>query len=240
MEDPALEIARRYWAADLGCPVDGLFDLPYRVVPHGPAMQDYHGVFGLFEVGTGHAVISVPAAMADSLMPLLEPVLSACNPEALARALEPVADRVIGPAVIQYASEVKEREASASAQVRLLNADDIEATTRFREAVMPEEWEHGGSDLSQPCFGAFVGNALVSLAGYEIWGGAIAHIAVVSRSDHRGLGSGRAVVQQAALHALEAGLLTQYRTLMSNAPSLRIAARLGFEPYAVSLAVRLR
>jgi GNAT superfamily N-acetyltransferase len=240
MEDPALEIARHYWAAELGRPWDELFDRPCRVVTHGLAMQDYHGVFGLFEASSGHAVISVPVALADSLMPLLEPVLSACTPAALARALEPVAARVIGPAVIQYVSEVTGAEPSTGIQTRPLGAGDAAAVASLRTAVTSEEWKHGGSDLTQPCFGAFVKDELLALAGYEIWGGAIAHIAVVSRTDHRGLGCGRAVVQQAALHALAAGLLPQYRTLMSNASSLRIAARLGFEPYAVSLAVRLR
>lgn len=35
------------------------------------------------------------------------------------------------------------------------------------------------------------------------------------------------------------GLIAQYRTLASNAPSIGIARRLGFVGYAASLAVRL-
>src|SRR5688572_8803200 len=124
MEDPALETARRYWAAELGCPLDELFDRPCRVVTHGLAMQDYHGVFGLFEASSGHAVISVPVALADSLMPLLEPMLPSCSPEALARALEPVAARVMGPAVIQYASGVMAGDPPSGVQVRHLDASD--------------------------------------------------------------------------------------------------------------------
>ena len=39
---------------------------------------------------------------------------------------------------------------------------------------------------------------------------------------------------------LDPGLMAQYRTLESNTHSMQIARRLGFEPYATSLAVRLR
>jgi hypothetical protein len=47
-------------------------------------------------------------------------------------------------------------------------------------------------------------------------------------------------VERAARTALKAALVPQYRALASNAPSLRIADRLGFVPYAASFAVRLR
>jgi hypothetical protein len=43
----------------------------------------------------------------------------------------------------------------------------------------------------------------------------------------------------AARHALSASLIPQYRTLLANEPSMRIAARLGFEAYGFSVYVRL-
>jgi hypothetical protein len=52
--------------------------------------------------------------------------------------------------------------------------------------------------------------------------------------------SGAAAFAFAARAALDAGLIAQHRALLSNTHSLGIARRLGFVPYAVSLAVRLR
>ena len=43
----------------------------------------------------------------------------------------------------------------------------------------------------------------------------------------------------AAQHALSAGLVPQYRTLKANAPSMKIAQRIGFSEYGFSVYVRL-
>ena len=90
-----------------------------------------------------------------------------------------------------------------------------------------------------PVAGTFAAGVLAAIAGYEVWGDAIAHISVVTHPAHRGRGLGAAAVSRIAAEALERGLLAQYRTLEANASSLAIADRLGFQPYARSLAVRL-
>jgi predicted GNAT family acetyltransferase len=87
--------------------------------------------------------------------------------------------------------------------------------------------------------GVFADGVLAAAAGYEVWGETIAHIAVVTHPAFRGRGLGAAAVSRIAAEAVERGLLAQYRTLEANAPSLAIADRLGFQPYARSLAVRL-
>jgi len=83
---------------------------------------------------------------------------------------------------------------------------------------------------------------LVAIAGYKEWRGgegAIAHIAIVTAGDCRHRGHGTAAVALAAEHALNQGLLPQYRTLKSNAPSMHLAENLGFEEYGFSVYVRL-
>jgi predicted GNAT family acetyltransferase len=143
---------------------------------------------------------------------------------------------VIGPAFIGYADSV----AAAPQAARLLNADDTTAVAALRAACRELEWEHGGSEVGQhPAFGVFVDDQLAAFAGYEIWGGTIAHISVISHPGHRGRGFGSAAVAQLTAHALAAGLLPQYRTRDSNQPSMRIAERLGFKRYATSLAMRM-
>ena len=84
----------------------------------------------------------------------------------------------------------------------------------------------------------FANGELIALAGYETWGGTIAHISIVTHPSHRNQGAGRTAVAGVTQHALRAGLLPQYRTLQSNQPSIRIAEALGFSAYATSMAVR--
>ncbi len=88
--------------------------------------------------------------------------------------------------------------------------------------------------------GAFAGGGLAVVAGYEVWGDQIAHLAIVTHPAHRGRGLGAAAFAFAARAALDAGLIAQHRALLSNTHSMSIARRLGFVPYSVSLAVRLR
>jgi len=87
--------------------------------------------------------------------------------------------------------------------------------------------------------GVFDVSELVSIAGYEIWGGTIAHVSVITHPAHRGRGYARSAVAAAASTALKAGLIPQYRTLESNGPSMSVARSLGFVHYATSVAVKL-
>lgn len=154
----------------------------------------------------------------------------------LEEVLRPFASMVIGPAFIGYADSV----AAAPQTARLLTADDTTAVAALQAACRKDEWEHGGSDIGRhPTFGVFVDGQLAALAGYEIWGGTIAHISVITHPAHRGRGFGAAAVAQLTAHSLAAGLLPQYRTLDANQPSMRIAERLGFKRYATSLAIRM-
>jgi predicted GNAT family acetyltransferase len=144
--------------------------------------------------------------------------------------------RIIGPAFIGYAEHISPAPSGA----RLLVKEDFPLVDELRRSCEELAWEHGGSEVEgSPTAGAFENGRLVSLAGYEVWDDAIAHISVVTHPDFRGHGHGRAVVTQVAAAALEAGLLPQYRTLEANAGSIRIAEALGFERYATSVAVRL-
>jgi predicted GNAT family acetyltransferase len=100
------------------------------------------------------------------------------------------------------------------------------------------EWEHGGSPIEHPCSGVFVRDQLASLAGYEIWSGGIAHISIVTHPEFRGDGYGRSAVAHLMERVIGAGLLPQYRTLEANGASMRLAEALGFQRYAVTVAVR--
>jgi predicted GNAT family acetyltransferase len=109
----------------------------------------------------------------------------------------------------------------------------------LQKSCAPTEWEHGGSTSENPCSGVFIDGLLATVASYEIWGGVIAHISVITHPDYRGRGFARSAVAHIAARALASGLLPQYRTLESNRPSLRVGESLGFHLYARSLAIRL-
>ena len=150
------------------------------------------------------------------------------------------AQRVIGPAFIGYADASSYRSDGSGARARILDgAGERSAIDELRAAVSAVEWEHGGAAKADAYAGVFEGARLAALASYERWGERIAHISVVAHPAHRSRGHGRAAVDALAAAAIARGLIAQYRTLMANAPSMAIAQRLGFERWAISLAVRL-
>lgn len=226
-------VADRYWAGHLNCREGELFTRPLNAVTHGEELQGYSGALALFREGA--ATVSVPPDRAGELCGLLAGLENRCTPEQFAAALSPVATLVLGPAYVGYTRDIRGDDSMA----RSLSDDDAAAVESLRLACGEEEWDHGGSSLGHPCSGVFHDGQLASLAGYETWGGTIAHIFIVTHPGFRGRGFGRGAVAHLARRALAVGLLAQYRTLDANTPSIRIAESLGFQRYATSMAVRL-
>jgi GNAT superfamily N-acetyltransferase len=242
LNDRTIAIAQRYWAQHLGCEPQSLFTDPVRAIQHGGELAGYEGVFALFREGRvvlsmphdGESASSPPAGMMEAFQGWLS--RQDLTPDSLVRALEPLAGSIIGPAFIGYAESVAKPDPAHTA--RPLDAGDAAAMESLKTACDPTEWDHGGSPTGHACSGVFVEGQLAALAGYEIWGGAIAHICIVTHPGHRGKGCGRSAVAHLARRAIEAGLLPQYRTGDSNTPSIRIAESLGFTRYATSVAMR--
>lgn len=227
-----------YWAAFFGCDPSLLSAPGTTVVPH-IGMGDYHGLW-LFRRNDALIVSVLPARLERDRAAFgsLPAAQYADLPAVLAHVAAPI-EQVVGPALIGYA-DAATFQPFAAPEVRLLAAGDQAAFTRFQQSCPGPDWEHGGSRLdSAPLAGCFVDGALVALAGYELWGEQIAHIAVVTHPAARGRGYGKAVVSTIAAAALECGLIPQYRTLLSNTASLAVGAALGFKHYGASLAVRL-
>ena len=231
LKDSTIQTINAFWADYFGCVPATFLSQDLQIVTHGQSLADYSGVFVLSR--QGRTIVSVPQehhALRTALANLKSfslPDLSQLN-----------FSHIIGPAYIGYLDLSAEHDDKAE----LLKPQHSPAVERLRAACKPEEWEHGGCNLSNAAaaFGVFFGEELISLASYEIWGRSIAHISVITTPSFRRSGHAQNTVAAAATHALRSGLIPQYRTLQSNLPSLSIAENLGFSHYATSLAIRLR
>jgi GNAT superfamily N-acetyltransferase len=232
--------ADTYWARFLGITPDRLRPAEPLVVPHAAELADYSGVY-LHAFDDAPPVISLPPSLlASDGERIAEAARGEWSDGGRWAALFGAAfDRAIGPAAVRYADRETFRPLATDG-VRLLGADDVEAVDALRRACTPTEWDHGGSEIGRDRMaGAFADGMLAAVAGYEVWGETIAHLAIATHPDHRGRGLGAAAVSRIAAEALDRGLLAQYRALEENTPSLAIAERLGFRPHSRSLAIRL-
>jgi GNAT superfamily N-acetyltransferase len=231
-------IVTNYWTSHLGCfAADLSRDAPI-VISHSTELADSRGIFAFFTDAA--PVISVPADRKESLSAYFAKQLThdVASPTRFAASVQSLRGTIIGPAFVGYADDGTVRQTAGKA--RLLVSSDERAASELAASCSGPDWEHGGSILGeQPTSGVFVGDRLVALAGYEIWGGSIAHIAVVTDPDCRGRGFARSAVSDIARHALKAGLIPQYRTLMSNTASIRVADALGFQYFGASVVVRI-
>jgi len=227
-----------YWTDFFACPL-AVFERANTYVVQHAGMGEYRGIF-LFRRKQA-LIISVPPADYSVYQARLACITAASFDDiaSLTRQIPAIISRVIGPAWIGYA-DARTFSPHQSGAARLLIPADEPAFLRFREACPPLDWEYGGSVFgSRPLAGQFIDDTLVALAGYDLWGERIAHIAVVTHPAYRGRSYGTCVVSVLAETVLTQELTPQYRTLHANAPSIAIAAALGFVAYADSLAIRL-
>jgi GNAT superfamily N-acetyltransferase len=240
LDSATMETIDRYWMSDLGCSRDALYSQQTLIVPHSASLSDYHGIFIFLRDEL--LLISVPRSLIDVFRRNAEGwSRSAVLQEDRLRALVGYpAEQVIGPAFVGYTNRANFRPTPA-AGAHVLGQQDITALEDLRSACSDLEWEHGGSQLGdRPVVGEYSGDQLVAVASYQLWGGEIAHIYVITHPQHREKGYGKSVVSRITDGVLNQGLVPQYRTLEENVSSIGIARSLGFERYATTVAVRLR
>ena len=235
LSNRAREAVDIFWAAETGCnPED--FDTDAVVVIERPS--DDGSEYAQFFLRKRRLQIRCSASIVDIVRNATygqaqDAIFDVAFVE---RALKGRIYRVLGPVYLGYLDALdSDRE---DPNVRLLSRNDVDALNDLRDSVTAQDREYSGLDPDQTIAGYFIDRALVSAAGYEVWGGRIAHICVLTRGDARGAGYGRAFVRGIAVHAIDQGLIAQYQTLYENAPSLAIARSLGFEDYAARIFVR--
>jgi RimJ/RimL family protein N-acetyltransferase len=220
--------AAAFWAERLGC-AQSAFESPGLTVVAHPLPGR------LYAMCVGEAVVvAAPESLRERVRAVARPA-ALVTPEGL-RPLLPEGALLVGPARIAYLH----RPLAAPEGVARIDSVADARLARLRARVTAEEWQHANLDAAEvPIFACLEAGEVAAAAGFERVGGRVAHIGVLSDPRLRGRGLGRRAVQAAAAHAFAAGLMTQYQTLASNTPALRIADSLGFELFAVTLAARL-
>jgi RimJ/RimL family protein N-acetyltransferase len=192
-----------------------------------------------FVVLRGRAIVTAPNPAAAAAIRSVVVKLSVENlvdPESLGREL-PLAD-VLGPATLAYVGEHDFRAAAqGSASIDRLSSGRPDLR-RLEILAGEEEWtESGLGEITSPAFAIRIQDEVVAAAGYRTWPGRTAHMSVLTAPEARGRGLARLTGSAAVAHALEAGLLPQWR---ARAPhSKRVAAALGFRELGAQLSVEL-
>jgi GNAT superfamily N-acetyltransferase len=238
----AVKVADSWWAGDFACSPSALRPRQTQVQQHAGRLLGDRGIWML--VAGASPLISLPPELMPELLDLARSWSTAevADPTSvvwpISERCRRQVERVVGPAFIGYWTL---DTPASDAERRAQQLESTAAIARLQAACDPLEWRHGGGDATSAVHFGIVepGGELSALAGYQIWNENIAHLHVVTHPRHRGRGLGRAVVAAAAEHALDAGLLPQYRTLRENAPSMAIARKLGFVDYGSSVYIGL-
>jgi GNAT superfamily N-acetyltransferase len=227
-----------YWVAHLGCPPSRLFEARVVVLPH----STFKGYQGLFLVRRGDScIVTAPSEMIHLVHTAVHgrPVAEVFGSGLWRQVFADVIDRVVGPASLAYcdASTLVPDDQPGTLP---LGGQDHAALTHLRHACGEEDWDRSGILPNHPVlYGHWIGGELVSAAGFELWGDRIAHMGVVTHPAHRGKGYAKAVVTALTRHAIEQGLVSQYRTIESNVAALSVGRALGYEEYAKTFAIGL-
>jgi len=235
----SLQAVVAYWAAQLGCSEAQLARPHASVVRAGPELASYRGATVVFRPPA--CVLAVPADWVEPVAARIgqRPPAAVFDATLLRQVFGTAVDQIIGPAWLGYADASDFRPAPTLG-ARLLADQDLPELQRLAAACGPIAWAHSGIDPARPpVFGCFAGDRLAAAGTLERWGDRLLHVGIVTHPGHRGRGYGKAVVSAMSAHGLATGGVMQYRTLQANLPSVGIARALGFQRFALTLAVRL-
>jgi GNAT superfamily N-acetyltransferase len=228
-----------FWAAFFGLDAPQLRRPGVNVVSHAH-LDGYRGVW--FFVHGSCVVVSTPDDLFARLKAQTGQIEAAPlpGPQLIRDLLGHEPARVIGPVYQGCLPDQAFRPVKDPNVRRLSSANDQNLLT-LRSACTSEEWEHSGlSSPSEPRFGYFDDGQLVAAAGTDHWTIDAVNPGVLSHPNWRGRGRGTAVVSAVVEHALSAGQLPLYQTLLQYAGSVAIAERLGYRRDATHVAVRLQ
>ena len=151
---------------------------------------------------------------------------------------------LIGPAVHHYldVDPGVPEDVEQVDPVRLTLLRDAVSVEAWEESGIPEALDEGGEamavwgatgEATRPWVPALLGGAVLTETA-----GAHRDVGLLVAADARGRGVGGRLGQAAASYAVTWHGWARWTCLTTNQPSMRTAARLGFEPYATQLAIK--
>ncbi|MFC9436517.1 GNAT family N-acetyltransferase [Nocardia sp. NPDC057030] len=234
--DPVPARVRALWEGLAAAPVS--FTSVPSVVVSPKALICPPGWVGIVALH-GQAIVTAPSSAAAAVIRAAVAQLSVADltvPDILGEAL-PLAE-VLGPAALAYVGEDGFRPAPRnSLAVESLPAEHPDLRTLEVRSGDQDAAESGLDEITSPAFTIRAGADLIAAAGYHIWPGRTAHLSVLTAPDRRGRGLARVAASAAVAHALDAGLLPQWRARPPQ--SRRVAAALGFRELGTQLSIKL-
>jgi len=163
------------------------------------------------------------------------PPHEAIDPDRVIARLPSVAE-TLGPALLHYPGD-RLADAPAGCPVDVVPPRALQPL--FADVAPSELDESGLSEVTSPISIVRSDNGTpVAACGYRQWPAQVAHLSVLTRSDHRGRGFAKAVAIDATERALTEGLLPQWRAHRDNPASQAVAIGIGFEPFGAQLSLR--
>ncbi len=151
-------------------------------------------------------------------------------------ALEPLAPSLLGVASLAFADHGTIAPVAADA-ARTASTADVEVV--MSKCSVAERDESGLLDMDTRWVTLGEDGEPAGAAGYEVWGGGLAHIGVAVAAGSRGRGLGARAATAAAVHAIGLGLVPQWRCRQDNLASVRVGERLGFVRIGEQIAIDL-
>jgi GNAT superfamily N-acetyltransferase len=145
---------------------------------------------------------------------------------------------ILGPAALAYldAPDFVQRAGEPVEAVALAEVADAVAALE-RDAGADDVNEVGITDATSPLFVIWRDATVAAVCAYRPWVGRLAHMMVLTHPDHRGRGLAQRAATEASRHALDAGLVPQWR---ARVPASQAVARaLGYTTVGAQLSLRL-
>ncbi|MEX1009221.1 MAG: GNAT family N-acetyltransferase [Acidimicrobiia bacterium] len=232
------EAVDEFWSSAFACERDLLCTPGVHVVDGGYELHGYRGLY-LLRIDDS-CFVYAPADVRDDVRARVAGLaVDNVFSREYARALVESGNRVLGPSRHHYAGTDELVEIDGTVVRELTDADDRLFDTLRRECDWDDWTESSLPDERAERFGIVQGGALVAAGNLTQWRDTYSDIGLVTHPRHRGHGHASALTRAMARHALERTDAVRYRALTSNAPSLAVARRAGFEPYGENIAVHL-
>jgi len=120
-------------------------------------------------------------------------------------------------------------EAVEDCEIRKLNKSDKESFFDFKKRVSKKDNAVSFVELDHPViFGCFVDNKIVTSSSNLFFGDYIADIGVLTDSNYRKKGYGKATVANLCEYNIKTGKINQHRCTNDNIASFKVAKSLGF------------